>query len=446
MKKKIFVAIIILILILLIILSVLISIRINELNNDNTMTNTDETNSITEEVTIETVKDNNLFFTIEYCIQVYETYLHMNYEEQVNELNQPSIAAVYGITSQTEKNNAIINILDGEYVNISGINSENVMSFLGQYTNEVEVKVLEMNRLDSNNTRVNAYSVNAEITNMENQERSNELFIVKLDNVNSTFSIYPLNNAEYNSIDQINVSNTTESIEKNSNNTYIYMEYNDSQIATMYFQDFKDLMIGNPEEAYEKLDEEYRNARFGTVENFIQYVDENKNEIESSQIIQYQSEQYNDYKQYVCQKLDNTYWIIRETSPRNYTVILDIYTIDLPEFIEEYNNADDARKVQLNISKVFEAINNGDYNYVYNKLDETFKQNNFPTLEEFEQYMENTFYDNNSVGYTNYQTSGNLHIYELSITDADNTESTSVTKNFIMQLLDGTNFVMSFNV
>ena len=60
--------------------------------------------------------------------------------------------------------------------------------------------------------------------------------------------------------------------------------------------------------------------------------------------------------------------------------------------------------------------------------------------------MEDTFYEKNNIGYTTYQTSGNLHIYEIQATDANNSASVPVTKNFIMQLLDGTNFVMSFNV
>ena len=90
--------------------------------------------------------------------------------------------------------------------------------------------------------------------------------------------------------------------------------------------------------------------------------------------------------------------------------------------------------------------NDKDYNYVYNKLDNTFKQNNFPTLESFQTYITQNLYENNSIAYSNYQTSGNLHIYEISIKNAEDENSATVTKNFIMQLLDGTDFVMSFNV
>ena len=371
--------------------------------------------------------------------------MNINYEKQVNDLNQPSIASVYGIDSQEEKNTAILNLLDTEYINKYNVNIDNLITQLGQYTNEIEVKVNRINKLKSDNNQVNAYSVYAEIVNTDNQEKTYELFIVKLDNVNSTFSVYPLD-GEYESLDEITITNTTKYIERNNNNTYVNIDYNDSQIATKYFQEFKELMLENAEEAYNLLDEEYRSKRFGNVENFIQYVDDNRENIESSQIVQYQSKQYDDYKQYVSQNLDNTNWIIRETSPRNYKVILDTYTIDLPEFIEQYNNADDSEKVLMNIQRVFEAVNNKDYNYVYDKLDETFKQTNFPTLDSFEQYMENNYFDRNEVSYDKYQKSGNLYICEIQAKDANNENSNVVAKTFIMQLGEGTDFVMSFSV
>ena len=53
----------------------------------------------------------------------------------------------------------------------------------------------------------------------------------------------------------------------------------------------------------------------------------------------YKIDKNNDYTQYVL--IDNleNYYIFRETSVMDYTVILDTYTIDLPEFLEKYENA-----------------------------------------------------------------------------------------------------------
>ena len=220
-------------------------------------------------------------------------------------------------------------------------------------------------------------------------------------------------------------------------------------LARLYLEDIKTDLLYNTEDAYEKLNIEYKQEKFPTLESFQKYVEENRDRINSITISSYQRfarEDGKDGYQLVVIDTNNNYYIFNITAVMQYDVILDIYTVDIPMFIEQYNEASDAEKTIFNLQKVFSAINNKDYQYVYNKLDSTFKQNNFPTLVDFETYAENTFYDNNSVGYTNYQTSGNLHIYELKITDKSNATSQAITKNFIMQLLDGTDFVMSFSV
>ena len=220
-------------------------------------------------------------------------------------------------------------------------------------------------------------------------------------------------------------------------------------LARLYLEDIKTDLLYNTEAAYEKLNNEYKQARFPTLESFQEYVEQNRERINSITISSYQrfaKEDGTDGYQLVVIDTNNNYYIFNVTAVMQYDVLLDVYTVDVPMFIEQYNESTDAEKAALNLQKVFSAINNKDYEYIYNKLDSTFKQNNFPTLADFEAYAENTFYDNNSVGYTNYQTSGNLHIFELNITDRSNATSPAITKNFIMQLLDGTDFVMSFSV
>ena len=103
-------------------------------------------------------------------------------------------------------------------------------------------------------------------------------------------------------------------------------------------------------------------------------------------LAQYQVTEEDGYTQYLLVDQNGKYYIANETAVMKYTTLLDTYTVDLPQFTESYNSANDSRKAGLNLQKVVDAINNNDYEYVYNKLDETFKSNNFPTLESFEQY------------------------------------------------------------
>ncbi len=446
MNKKRFTAIVILLLIILVIL--IIAVIYLRSTSENIVIEEEEivyTEEILNSQEISRVENNNLFYTLESCIQKYETILYLDYTEQLDEYNMPTIASAYGISDREGKIEAIISLLDADYISENGINSTNLFDYLPEDTGEITVEAVKMNKLIDDNADVEAYTVEANLID-ENDNSITEFFVLKIDNKNTTFAVTPINTSEYSDLDEIEFINTTKEIEPNGRNTYVEIEYNDGQIATKYFQEYKTLLLTNPSEAYLKLDEEYRSAKFSSEADFEEYINKNEEKIEGTQIMQYQAEQREEYNRYVCLTIDNTYWIIVETAPREYTVILDSYTIDLPEFTEQYEEADDANKVLLNIQKVFAAINDGDYNYVYNKLDDTFKQNNFPTLEEFETYMQENFYENNDIAYSNYQTNTGLHIYEISITNADDDTSGTITKNFIMQLLDGTDFVMSFSV
>lgn len=235
-------------------------------------------------------------------------------------------------------------------------------------------------------------------------------------------------------------------IEKYEYNQYMTKVIEDQDMTNIYFNNYKYYLIYHPEEAYNLLDKEYREKKYGDFQTYKNYIDQNIEQIFNSSIESFTVSNWSDGKQYIVTDKNGKYYIFRENVVMDYTVILDTYTIDLPQFIEKYNSSSDAEKVLLNIQKIFSAINDEDYNYVYNKLDTTFKQNNFPTLDSFETYIKQNFYENNSIGYSNYKTSGDLHIYEISITDKDNEANPTVTKNFIMQLKDGTDFVMSFNV
>ena len=110
------------------------------------------------------------------------------------------------------------------------------------------------------------------------------------------------------------------------------------------------------------------------------------------------------------------------------------------KFIEKYNSANEKTKVGLNIQKVFDAINNEDYEYVYNKLDNTFKQTNFKTVQEFANYAVQNF-AGKQLKYGECQQQGSMYIFDITMISGTN----QINKRVIMQLKDGTDFVMSFN-
>ena len=82
----------------------------------------------------------------------------------------------------------------------------------------------------------------------------------------------------------------------------------------------------------------------------------------------------------------------------------------------------------LNIQKFFEAINHQDYTYAYSKLDETFKNNNFETIAEFEAYMKKNFFGKNKLAAGKVEKQGNIYLYDINMSDATEKEFCNAIK------------------
>lgn len=227
-------------------------------------------------------------------------------------------------------------------------------------------------------------------------------------------------------------------------NEFSFANVNTEDLILIYFNKYKNNMANNIQEAYDSLDEEYRNKRFGNINEYRIYVNNNYSKLMSATLKNYQVDTTNsDYTRYICTDNSGNYYIFRETAIMQYKLILDTYTIDLPEFIQKYNSSNENQKVALNIEKFITAINSKDYKYAYNCLAGSFKNNYFKTEAEFENYARANFYENNTVTYNNFEKQGDLFIYSVTITDAK-TENKK-QKTFIMELREGTEFVMSFD-
>ena len=121
---------------------------------------------------------------------------------------------------------------------------------------------------------------------------------------------------------------------------------------------------------------------------------------------------------------------------------LDSYTIESQENIQKYNTLTDTNKVSANIRKIIEAINNKDYNYIYNKLNEEYKNNKFPNINQLINYINNNFYDVNLVGNGTAELEANVYIAKIQIT-SNKSEIKQVT--ILVRLLEGTDFEISFS-
>ena len=194
------------------------------------------------------------------------------------------------------------------------------------------------------------------------------------------------------------------------------------------------------------LNEEYKEKRFETYEKYQTFLNENKQRFLEMTLAKYQMNEYDKYTEYVFLDKKDNYYIFEQKTASDFNVILDTYTINLPGFTEKYNKGNEQVKVGMNIEKVISALNNKDYNYIYEKLDETFKNNNFNTIEKFENYIDNNFFNTNKVEYEKFSKEGTAYIYELKVKESDDDNANSKNFTIIMKLLENNNFVMSFSI
>jgi len=276
-------------------------------------------------------------------------------------------------------------------------------------------------------------------------------FILNIDNSNSTYSIEPIFNV--NNVNDIELNTEELTIEKNRYNTYVQKEYTEEDICEQYMTMYKALMLSNTNEAYKYLDNEYRNLKYGSLQEYKDFIISNNDDINDFEMKAYSINE----NRYVCKDGKDNFYIFNVNKVLDYTVVLDTYTVDLPEFTEKYNKVSAQEKVALNINKVITALNDKDYKYIYNKLADSFKDNYFNNEDELKEYLSNKLYDNNEINFGKFSDEGNgIYTYEIELSEISNENEAAqegkgdnfarIKMNVVMQLKEGTDFVMSFSI
>lgn len=314
-----------------------------------------------------------------------------------------------------------------------------LLNCINNNTNYTFIKDIYVQRNDN----INVYAVYGI------QNNKNIYYIISLDYNNFSYNIKQVTEDECNNIkdgkenDYIKITN----IEINNDNKFELNVMSDVQTSAMYYNIIKNVLNSEPEVLYNLLlDDEYKQKRFSNIEAFNEFVNQNKSKYNNMKLSKYAKYKYDGYVQYVCLDNNGDYFVINNNVDNGeYKVLLDTYTVDQQEFIKKYDSASDNEKAGYDINKFFEAINAKDYKYAYSCLAESFKQNNFTTQNQFENYIKNNFYNKNDVKYSNYRKEGNYYIYTVNIINSADTTK-SVQKDFIVNLKEDRQFEMSFSV
>lgn len=101
-------------------------------------------------------------------------------------------------------------------------------------------------------------------------------------------------------------------------------------------------------------------------------------------------------------------------------------------------------RIKFYFSQYIEYIENRDLEKAYNLLYSEFKENYFPTLTEYKEYINSKYPDFISVEYINIQAEGYYYIFTVNIIDSLN--DTSFEQKFIIREYNFNDVVLSFQV
>lgn len=443
LKRKILIFTIILLILMFITIGLIILLKVEEYNEEPTEMTEEEYREFLgedlfkkEDMEVTSMQ----YIAVRTCLQ--------NYMEKINF----GSSAYYGyndndeytvIVTEEEISKNVYDILSKEFIQKNSIQEGEVFKYINKHDKSVLLSIVEIKKLNVNES-VKSFAVEILLQNTSDLSSIGiNYMIVNLDDNNLTYSLEPVN---VSNIEEIKLSTKIEEIQPNENNTFKYQVLKDQDMIQEYINKYQRLSIASPKYVYDKiLDKDYKESRFGSVEKFQQYITENIEKIKSISMDKYQKIEKSDYVEYVCIDQRGKYYIIRENSITDYSLILDTYSIDIPEFVEKYDSASETNKVALNSNKIVEAANNGDYEYIYNKLDETFRQNNFESVDKLEEYIKNTFYENCVIKSAQCKQEGNAYIFTMQISDYQG-KSLSKEVKIIMKLLENRDFVMSFSI
>lgn len=429
-SKKIIILLAILLLIMIIIICSILTLLKSEEEDNNIIYEDIETDgSEGDEFTddIQKVEDANIFYSISFCIEKY--YDNLYNEDLDNE-------------TLNEKKQNLYNTLSKKYIEENSINIDNILDKVEQIENQVVFTATKVETITAMDYQV--YRVQGIIENLSNENTPLEdrFFIVSIDSNNATYDIEPLDKEEIDNLDKVQITTDIEPIEKNDDNSFTIINTGYNELLVKYIKYYQKLVNNDAERAYNLLDEEYKEKRFGSIDKFIEYIKLKQNTLQDITIQKYSTNTKDDYEEYIIVDTNNNYYIIEEYSVMDFKMKLDSYTIESQENIQKYNTLTDTNKVSANIRKIIEAINNKDYNYIYNKLNEEYKNNKFPNINQLINYINNNFYDVNLVGNGTAELEANVYIAKIQIT-SNKSEIKQVT--ILVRLLEGTDFEISFS-
>lgn len=371
-----------------------------------------------------------------------------------NEVYDDEEAILYEDIEQVVNYTTFFRINDciNQYINYIKLNNNNAYMAINQKTNinkeysaNTSFYSEEMYSID----KVNNITVFVKGYLRDNEEEE-KYYIVNLDYNNNTFNIMDSTQTEYVNATNNQIDKTykeTISIKKNDYNMIRNKNISDLSILKTYFEDFRYKEINQPEKAFELMDANYKKTKFNNdINAFKDYVQKNLTTIQDANIVKHGRNQIANGNEYNCVDQYGNNYKFTVVGINQYTVTLDNHTVLSTEQQKQYAGLTNEQKATSNVEKVMKLINQKDYQTVYGYLNTEFKNKNFPTVEAFTNYMNETFFENNIIGRMSIKTEGNIYLITVPYKESLSIAAEEEEKTFIVKLGEGTNFELSFEM
>lgn len=335
----------------------------------------------------------------------------------------------------------LLNLLDNSYKQEFNITKNYVLNNQLSYNNyELNIDNIYISEVSE---AINLFIVEGTIDN------ENINLMIKTDNNNMTFSIFPeeyMNKNNYNiDMPEENIKIDNSEITANADNTFNYTNITDQYVMQKIVQNYNYYINNNINKAYDLLQNEYKQKKFPVIEYFNDYIDNNRDILKNIEISKYKINNYDEYTEYICMDKYENYYIFEEKSVMDYTVKLDSYTVASDYLMSNYSKSTVQEKAQYDIGKVIEALNKKDYEYVYSKLKESDKTIHYQTYDIFENAVKNKFYNINKIQYgSSSENENNSYKCNTYITDYYDEDENGFELEFTVNLKDNNDYEISF--
>ena len=276
----------------------------------------------------------------------------------------------------------------------------------------------------------------------------NVYFVINVDYITKSYNIRKSTETEYKNAKENNVDTKyLKSIEIKSNdyNKVEDKDLSNEQVMSTYFYNYLQLELTKPEVAFTILEKGYKSQKFGNdINKYKEYIEDNKEKLADTAIVESSVKASDNSTQYTIVDTYGKTYIIKEYKYTDYTIEIQENNKENEEYLNKYLALSPKEKVEENIKRVYQLIDDKEYESVYNLLDSQFKSSNFATLEQFENYAKETFFDYNVIGKITIQEQGQNYVINVPYKDGYSSVAEKREKNFVMRLQENTDFILSF--